>query len=65
MKGRLTPHEGIGINSDTVTIMLAWLVICFTPLVPNVANAAHVAGLVVGVAIVWLPYQMKRIRRTT
>jgi GlpG protein len=35
---------------QTVTIMLAWLVICLVGLIPGVANTEHVAGLLFGVA---------------
>jgi membrane associated rhomboid family serine protease len=31
-------------------MMIIWFIACFTPLVPNVANAAHAAGLVMGMA---------------
>jgi len=37
------------VHPNTVTIMLFWLVLCMTGYVGNIANAAHVAGLVVGV----------------
>ena len=32
-----------------VVLMLAWLVMCMTPLIPNVANGAHLGGLFAGI----------------
>jgi GlpG protein len=32
-----------------IVLMLVWLVVCMTPLIDNVANGAHVGGLVAGV----------------
>jgi GlpG protein len=63
IKGRYQPHLGIGINSQTAGIMIAWLVLCMTGLVGPIANAAHVAGLIVGAAVAYLPYQASRWRR--
>jgi GlpG protein len=31
-----------------VVLMLGWLVACMTPLIPNVANGAHLGGLFAG-----------------
>ena len=36
--------------ANTVFILMFWLVLCLTGAVGNVANAAHVSGLVVGMA---------------
>ncbi|MFK8111113.1 MAG: rhomboid family intramembrane serine protease [Rubripirellula sp.] len=38
-----------------VVLMLGWLVACMTPLIPGVANGAHVGGLLAGilVAVAW------------
>jgi GlpG protein len=49
MKGLHEPEQGMIVHPNTVTIMLFWLVLCMTGYVGNIANAAHVAGLVVGV----------------
>jgi membrane associated rhomboid family serine protease len=39
------------ISSQTVFIMMAWLVLCFTGLMGHIANGAHFFGLLGG--IVW------------
>jgi GlpG protein len=49
MKGRNEPEQGMILHPTSVRIMLLWLVLCMTGLVGNIANAAHVIGLVVGV----------------
>ena len=50
MKGRFDPGDGIGVPSSTVLIMMGWFVLCVMSIIPNVANAAHAIGLVVGAA---------------
>jgi GlpG protein len=50
MKGRYEPEQGMILHPTSVQVMLIWLVLCMTPLMGiNIANAAHVIGLVVGV----------------
>lgn len=34
-----------------IVIMLVWLVVCMTPLIPNVANGAHLGGLLAGMVM--------------
>jgi GlpG protein len=63
IKGKYQPYLGIGVAPQTVTIMLFWLVLCFTPLMPNIANMAHVAGLIGGVSFAYVPYLLKRMRQ--
>jgi GlpG protein len=49
MKALHQPEQGMIVHPNTVTIMLLWLALCMTGVVGPIANAAHVAGLVVGV----------------
>ena len=51
MKGLHEPEQGMAVHPNTVNIMMLWLVVCMTGVVGPVANAAHVMGLVVGVAL--------------
>ena len=60
MQSRLFPQRNIQIHPDTVFIMLAWLVLCMTGWVGDIANTAHVVGLLVGMAIGAAPYAWKR-----
>ncbi|MCB9666576.1 MAG: rhomboid family intramembrane serine protease [Myxococcales bacterium] len=48
IRGRYDPSFGMRLNPQIVIFMLGWLVLCFTGWLGNIANAAHVAGLVVG-----------------
>jgi GlpG protein len=50
MKGQYEPEQGMILHPNTITTMLLWLVLCMTGLVGPIANAAHVVGLVVGIA---------------
>ncbi len=50
MKSLYEPEQGIIIHPNNVNIMIGWLVLCMTGLLGPIANAAHLVGLVVGVA---------------
>jgi rhomboid protease GlpG len=49
MKGQYEPEQGMILHPNTITMMLFWLVLCMTGLLGPIANAAHVAGLLIGV----------------
>jgi GlpG protein len=49
--GKHHPASGVGLSPMNMTLMLAWLLICYTGKVGPVANTAHLAGLMVG--LVW------------
>jgi GlpG protein len=51
MRGKHDRASGLGLDRQSITILLVWLVVCFTGLVGPVANYAHLAGLVSGMAI--------------
>ena len=42
------------LNPTTVQSMLLWFALCFTPLLPSVANGTHLGGLLAGAAWGWL-----------
>jgi GlpG protein len=50
MKGIYQPEQGMGVHSNSVNVMLLWLVLCMTGVLGPIANAAHVVGLAVGIA---------------
>jgi GlpG protein len=49
IKTQLDPHSGFFLHPTNVAIMLIWLALGFTNIMP-IANGAHAAGLVTGVA---------------
>jgi len=51
IRGKFDPGSGLFLHPTTVTMMLVWLVVCYTGYVGAIANAAHVVGLVIG--MVW------------
>jgi membrane associated rhomboid family serine protease len=50
MQGRHNPRFGFVLHKSTVAMMLVWYVLCWTGFVGAIANWAHTAGLVLGVA---------------
>ncbi len=50
MRGKFDPGSGLYLHPTTVTMMIIWFFLCFTPIIPHVANGVHAAGLVMGIA---------------
>jgi GlpG protein len=50
IRGKFDPGSGLFLHPTTVTMMLIWFVLCYTPLLGHIANTAHAVGLVMGVA---------------
>ncbi len=50
ISGRIHPKGGLFVPKFIMIFMMIWFVVCFTGLVGNVANAAHAAGLLSGLA---------------
>ncbi len=50
IQGRVNPAFGMALHQSTVIMMLAWFVLCWTGLLGPIANWAHTAGLLIGVA---------------
>lgn len=62
MQGQFNPRSGYTIDQFTVVFMLFWLVLGFIGAIGNVANTAHILGLVTG--IVWgVTGQLARLLR--
>jgi GlpG protein len=49
MKSRVDPSSGFSVSQQTVMTMLVWLVLCYTGLLGNIGNTAHLTGLLAGV----------------
>lgn len=62
IKSIVEPQSGFTIGKQTVMIMLAWLVMCAVGIIPNVANAAHVVGLVTGMVLAHAPTSWRKLR---
>ena len=48
MRSKFDPQPGFFLSPMTVIILMGWLFLCMTGAVGNVANVAHVTGLLVG-----------------
>ena len=51
MKGLYEPEQGMILHPNSVSFGLLFLVLCMTGIFGNIANAAHVVGLILGVAL--------------
>ena len=49
--GRLEPRSGFFIDPTSVTLMIVWFFLCMTGMMGPIANAAHGAGL--GLGLLW------------
>jgi GlpG protein len=63
MKARFEPQLGLTLAPGTVALLMGWFVLCLTPAIPGVANAAHAAGLLVGILVGVAPSAWKALRR--
>ncbi len=50
MQGKFNPASQLSLEPQTVTFMILWFFVCLFGLVGNVANMAHAAGLILGIA---------------
>lgn len=53
-KGRIDPSDRIGVSDNTVYFLMGWLFLCMTGILGNIANGAHVGGLLWGGAYAYL-----------
>jgi GlpG protein len=63
MKTRFEPELGMQLAPATAIIMMVWFFACLTGLLGAIANAAHAAGLVLGLMIGAGPYVWETLRR--
>jgi len=63
MKARLEPWEGLTVSQSTVYVLIGWLFLCMTGVMGPIGNAAHVAGLVVGVVLGAAGHFLRKLRR--
>ncbi len=50
IRGKFDPGSGLFVHPTNVTLMIIWFFICFTGQMGDIANMAHAAGLVMGMA---------------
>lgn len=54
IRGKLDPGSGLVMDRRNASMMIIWFVLCFTGWVGPIANAAHGAGLLLGMTWGWL-----------
>jgi len=62
MKTRFEPELGLQLSPGTVIIMMVWFFACLTGLLGAIANAAHAAGLALGLAVGAGPHLWESLR---
>jgi len=60
IRPKVDPGYPIHLVQTNVVLMLGWLVLCMTPLIPGVANGAHLGGLIAGVGFGYAGKFMRR-----
>jgi GlpG protein len=50
MRGKFDTGSGFFLHPTTVTMMLIWLVLCYTGVLGHIANTVHTVGLLMGMA---------------
>jgi GlpG protein len=63
MKERYEPHLELQVGQTTILILMIWLVVCMLGMMGNVANAAHVAGLLAGALWGYSPTGWRKVKR--
>jgi GlpG protein len=63
MKGKFEPQDGIAVSPQTTVFMIGWLLLCMTGWLGPIANAAHVVGLLAGMAAGHAPYSWRKFQR--
>lgn len=63
IRGRLDPTSGLYLRPDLVFWMIGFFFLCLTGIVVDVANWAHGAGLLTGMALGYLGFVIERMRR--
>jgi len=63
MKSNYDAGSGFQISHFTVIVFIVWFFVCFTGYVGNIANTAHGAGLVIGVAWGYAPVLLESLRK--
>ena len=54
IRGRCDRASGLHLDKESVIMSIAWFFICFTGWVGPIANYAHAAGLLCGMAWGWV-----------
>jgi GlpG protein len=60
MRSQFEPGSGFILPQSTTIILVGWLFLCMTGVIGNVANVAHLVGLIVGMTMGYLPTLWKR-----
>jgi GlpG protein len=62
IRGKYNRASGLYLSTSNAVMLLVWLILCFSGTVGHVANAAHVVGMLVGLA--WGGAFVLRARKT-
>lgn len=60
---QFAPDDGLYVDRRTSAVMLLYLGLCLTPVIPDTANGSHLAGLATGAGLAALFIGLRRARR--
>ena len=63
MQSRYVPSSGFNMPQNVVILMLIWMALCYSGWVGPIANAAHTAGLIVGMITGYAPKLWRDLTR--
>lgn len=63
MQSRYVPSSGFNMPQNIVILMLIWMALCYSGWVGPIANAAHTAGLIVGMITGYAPKLWRDLTR--
>jgi GlpG protein len=63
MKSRYDSEMGLSLPPGLVVMMLIWFFVCWFGLIGAIANMAHAAGLVIGMALGYAPIAWRSLRK--
>ncbi len=63
LRGEIDPRFGLRVNKSLLMFLLIWMALGFVGVIPGMADTAHLAGFLSGIALAWLDVKVFKFRR--